>query len=310
MKRIFIVFGILAVFLAGFVVLKDQIIRSVVTTVAAKVTGTRVEINGFSLSVLSSTINITGFKMYNPSGFPEGLLVSCPKIKVIYDRATLFKPDRRFLVVDIELQELGLTRNQDGKLNVDALKIAHPSTASSSAPMRIDLLNLKIGQIVYKDYKGGAAPVVRVYQVNRSKSFKKIPTAQQLAVLVLAEPMKAIAIKNAEIYGAAMLTGAAILPVAVAATLIGKDNVRQIIDASFERVYAASLTTAKSMGRITKNDAQSGVIKASIQGAMVAFILRKSSDNRTEITISARKYMLPKLDIAGGVLYQVLDQFR
>jgi hypothetical protein len=35
--------------------------------------------DGFSLNILSSTIHISGFKMYNPSGFPEGILVSCPK---------------------------------------------------------------------------------------------------------------------------------------------------------------------------------------------------------------------------------------
>jgi hypothetical protein len=34
-----------------------------------------------------------------------------------------------------------------------------------------------------------------------------------------------------------MLMGVAVLPVAVAATFIGKDNVRQIIDASLEHVY-------------------------------------------------------------------------
>jgi len=62
------------------------------------------------------------------------------------------------------------------------------------------------------------------------------------------------------------------------------------------------------MGRITKHDASSGVIKANINGAMVALILRKGQDDKTEVTISARKYMFPKLDIAGGVLYQIVDK--
>ena len=52
------------------------------------------------------------------------------------------------------------------------------------------------------------------------------------------------------------------------------------------------------------------MIKANINGAMVALMLRKDVDNKTEITISARKYMFPKLDIAGGVLYQVLDKLQ
>jgi len=120
--------------------------------------------------------------------------------------------------------------------------------------------------------------------------------------------MKAAAIKNAEIYGTAMFAGVAVLPVAVAATFIGKDYVRQIIDARFEHVYEISLEVVKRMGRITKDDAQDGAIKANINGANVALQFRKKADNKTEITISARKYMFPKLDIAGGVLYQIIDK--
>jgi uncharacterized protein involved in outer membrane biogenesis len=211
MKKIFIVLGIVAVFLVCIAIFKNLIIKSVVTTVASRITGAPVHMDGFSLNVLSSTISISGFKMYNPSGFPEGILVSCPQITVIYDRASLFKQKRHFLIVEIELKEMGLTKNKEGKLNVDSLKTAQQSKSSAPIPMQIDLLTLSIGKIVYKDYTIGAEPSVRVYDVNKHKSYKGIPTAQQLALLVLAEPMKAASIKNAEIYGAAMLMGVAVL---------------------------------------------------------------------------------------------------
>ena len=64
------------------------------------------------------------------------------------------------------------------------------------------------------------------------------------------------------------------------------------------------------MGTITEHDVSSGVIKADINGAVVALMLRKGVGNKTEITISARKYMFPQLDIAGGVLYQILDKLQ
>jgi len=109
-----------------------------------------------------------------------------------------------------------------------------------------------------------------------------------------------------------MLTGVGALPVLAVATFtfIGKDSVQQIIDASFEHMYKVSLEVVKRMGTITEHDASGGVIKANISGAMVAFILKKGADNKTEISISARKYMFPKLDIAGGVLYQILDELN
>ncbi|MDD5129361.1 MAG: hypothetical protein PHO40_06915 [Candidatus Omnitrophica bacterium] len=310
MKKFLIVIGIVVIFLMVIAFSKNLIIKSVVTKAAFSITGAPVHMNGFQLNIFSSTINISGFKMYNPRGFPEGTLVSCPKIKVIYDRASLFKQKRHLLLVEIELKEIGLTKNKEGKLNVDELRLVKESKSSAPIPMQIDLLTLSIGKIVYKDYTVGTEPSVRVYDVNKRKSYKGIPTVQQLALLVLAEPMKEAAIKNAQIYGATLLTGVAVLPAALVATYIGKDYVRQIIDVTFEHLYKISLDVVKRMGSITKEDEPGGVIKANIHGASVALILRKAQENKTEITISARKYMFPKLDIAGGVLYQILDKLR
>ncbi len=308
MKKFFIMLGIVIISLACITIFKNLIIESVVTTAASRITGAPVHMDGFSLNILSSTMHISGFKMYNPGGFPKGILVSCPEIKVIYDRTALFKQKRHFLLVEIDLKEMGLTKNKSGKLNVDSLKIVQESKSASSIPLQIDLLTLNIGKIVYKDYTIGAEPSVRVYDVNIHKSYKGIPSVEQLALLVLAEPMKSAGIQGAKIYGVAMAAGAAILPVAAAATFIGKDNVRQIIDAGFEHVYKISLEVVKRMGTITKDDVSNGVIKANINGAMTALIFRKAAGNKTEITISARKYMFPKPDIAGGVLYQILDK--
>ncbi len=308
MKKIFIVMGIVVFFLIGIVLAKDFIIKSVVTQVASKMIGAKVHMDGFSLSLLKSTINVSGFKIYNPSGFPEGILVSCPTIKVIYDREALLKNQQHFLLLEIELKEMGLTKNKEGKLNVDSLKIVKEPKSSPTTPMQIDLLNLKIGKIVYKDYTTGSEPSVRVHDVNKQHSYKSIPSAQQLALLVLAEPMKAAAIKNAQIYGVAMLSGVAFLPVAVAATFIGQDSVQEIVHANFDHVYKISLEVVGRMGKISKDDASNGAIKANIKGSNIALALKKKSDNETEITISARKYMLPQPDIAGGVLYQILDK--
>lgn len=308
MKKFLIVLGIVVFSLICIAIFKNQIMKSVVTKVASNIIGAPVHMDGFSLNILSSTIHMSGFKIYNPSGFPEGILVSCPKIKAIYDRATIFKQKRHFLIVEIELKEMGITKNKEGQLNVDSLKIVQQFKSSEPIPIQIDLLTLNIGKIVYKDYTVGTEPSVRVYDVNKQKSYKGIPSVQQLVLLVLTEPMKDAAIKGAKIYGVVLLTGMAVLPVAVVATLISKDSVNGIIDASFEHAYEVSLEVIKRMGKVTKQDASNGVIKANINGAMVALQLKKKADNKTEITISARKYLFPKPDIAGGVLYQVSDK--
>src|ERR1017187_8691724 len=105
MKKFLIVLGIVVSFLVCITIIKDQVIKSVVTAVTSKTTGAQVHMDGFSLNILSSTIHITGFKMYNPRGFPEGMLVFCPKINNRYDWATLFTQKRHFLLVELELKE-------------------------------------------------------------------------------------------------------------------------------------------------------------------------------------------------------------
>jgi hypothetical protein len=308
MKKFLIVLGIVAFFLACVVIAKNQIIKSGVTMFVSKAIGAPVHMDSFSLNVLNSTIRISGFKIYNPGGFPEGVMVFCPEINIVYDRETLFKQKRRFLIMEVELKEMGLTKNKEGKLNVNSLKIMQAPDISQPVPLQIDLLNLRVGELVYKDYTKGPEPSVKVYQINQHKSYKGIPTLQQLAFLVRSELVKGAAIKNAEIYGVAVVTGVAILPVFVTAIFIGKDDVRQIIDVSFEHAYKVSLEVLKRMGSITKDDEANGAIKANIDGAMIALTLRKEADNKIQITISARKYMFPQLDIASGVLYQILDK--
>jgi len=307
MKKFIIALGIVVILLACITIFKNLIIKSVVTTAASRIIGAPVHIDSFSLNILSSTIHISGFKMYNPSGFPEGIMLSCPTIKVIYDRGALLQQKSHFLIVEIALKEMQLSKNKAGKLNVDSLKIVQQSKSTSSIPMQIDLLTLNIGKIVYKDCMIGTEPSMQVYDVDRHKTYKGILTAQELALLVLIEPMKSAAIKNADICRIDLVKRVAMLPVAVAETFIGKDSVQQTIDASFERVYEISLQEIKHIGKIIQDNPLGGVMKADINGATVVLMLRKEIDNKTKITISARKYMLPQLDIAAWVLYQIID---
>jgi len=306
-KKLLIVIGAAVLFLVCIMLLKDQIMKSGVTMVASQITGAPVHIDGFSFDIFTSTVHIAGLKIDNPDGFPPGVLVYCSKINVVFDRDALFKHRLHLISMEIELDQMGLTRNKEGKLNVDSLKIVKQPKASPPVPMQIDFLTLGIGKIVSKDYTGGTTPGIRVHDVNIHKSYKNITSAQQLAVLVLAEPVKAAGIKSAEIYGVSMLAGVAILPVTIAATFIGQDSARQTVDAASGHVYEVSLEVIKEQGRITREDAANGIIKADIKGAMVALKLDRTADNKTEITVSARKFMFPMPDIAGGVLYEVLE---
>jgi uncharacterized protein involved in outer membrane biogenesis len=319
MKKSLLWIVIIVIAIFGFAIVKDQVIKSVVTVVATEVTGAPVHMDGLSLGVFSQSVRITGFKMYNPPGFSRDILIDLPKISVACDIGALAKGKLHIPNVEIELKELGLEKNKEGKLNADSLKVVEegkkqggkqPEKPAPQMPLQIDSLKLGIGKVVYKDYSAGTTPSVQVYDIAIQKNYKNITSAQQLVALILAEPMKAAGIQGAKIYGVAMLAGVAVLPVAIVANFVAKDSAAQEFTAGFDEAYETSIAVLKGMGRIEREDKAAGVITANINGANVTVKLEKSADNKTQVIASARKYLLPKPEIAGGVVFEISKKMK
>lgn len=315
MKKIIVILAvvIIGLFLLGIV--RDQIIKTTISTVATQITGAKVTINDFSLSIFRQSVRIRGLKLYNPKGFSDGVIIDLPKVSVGYDLpALLFKRKLHLTLLDVDLKELGLEKNKEGKLNVDSLKIAQQDKVSEDKkpskqmPMQMDLVNLQMGRVVSRDYSVGKEPLVQVYDINLKKSYKDITSPQQLAALILTEPMKQAGIKGAAIYGVSALAGVAILPVAVVATFAGRDSVQETMDISIDKLYDISLGVLKHSGNVDKQDKASGVISAVVGGSDVDLKLKQVSAKSTQITISARKFMLPRPEIANGILYQINEE--
>jgi hypothetical protein len=80
--------------------------------------------HGLSVGVFRHSLRVSGFKMYNPEGFSKSALIDLPKAAVDYDLFSLLKGKLRLTRLDIELHEVLIEKNREGKLNVDSLKIA------------------------------------------------------------------------------------------------------------------------------------------------------------------------------------------
>ena len=318
MKKILRPIIIVIVILLGVSFAKDLIIKTVVKIAAEQITGAKVSIGGFSLGIFSQKVRINNFVMYNPGGFSKGILVELPRIHVNYDLFSLLRGKLHLSLVDINLKEMGLERNREGALNVDSLKIAQrqepkqgkKTEAKKAMEIQMDLVNLELGRIVYKDYSGAAEPTIKVYDINLKKSYKNITSAQQLVALILTEPMKQAGISGAKIYGISALAGAAFFPVAIATTLAGRDSVEQDFNVASDRLYVVCLSVLKDSGRVNSENKDSLVISAEVQGASVTVKLNKQSSRSTHVTISARKYFMPKPEIASGVLYKIQQKLK
>jgi len=304
---------LISIFALG--ILKDQIIKSIITVTATQVTGAPVRIERFSLGIFKQSVRISGFKIFNPSGFPEGILVDLPKINVDYDLGALINKKLHLIKVEVELKEMDLVKNKEGALNVDSLKVVkegkkHQAVPSKQMPMQIDELKLGMGRIVLKDYSSGGQLEVKVYDINLHKAYKNITSVQQLTALILAEPMKAAGIQGAQIYGVAMLAGVAVLPVAIVATFAGKDSVSEDLSVDFDRAFNASLSVLKKMGKVDKEDKNAGLIVAEVNSAKVELKVSKKANNKSGIFVSARRYLMPRPEVAAGVLYEIKGKLK
>jgi len=307
---------LVVVLLFGFCLARDFLIKSLIGSVASSITGAPVRVGGLSLSVIRQSVKISNFRMYNPRGFPKGILVDIPRMSVACNLGALFTGKIHLRQLELDIKELGMVKNKEGKRNVDSLKIAEKKPAEKEKrpakhlAMQIDVISLGMGRVVSKDYSVEGAPVVKVYDINLKKTYKNITSAQQLAALIISEPLKAAGIQGLEMYGVSMLTGAAALPVAAAFTFAGKDYAQQTFHVTTQRAYDVGLRVIKMLGKVTRENRARGIINAEVDEASVTFKLKKLSGKSTQVNISARKFGLPHPEIAAGVMYRLSEQLK
>lgn len=303
--------------LFAFSFMRDFFIKSLIGTVASSVTGSATSVGGLTLSVIKQTIKISDFRMYNPRGFPSDILIDIPKIGVTCDLGALIKGKIHLKELILEIKELGVAKNKEGRLNVDSLKISEvkPAEKKKQKPakqlaMQIDTMNLAMGRVVSRDYSVAGAPVIKVYDINLQKTYKNIESAQQLAALIISEPLKAAGIQGLKVYAASMLTGAAALPVAAVFTFAGKDFAQASFAVTMDKAFDEGLQLLKKIGSVKRENKASGIISAESNGTDVTLKLKKLDDKTTQITVSARKLGLPQPEVASGVIYQLTDRLK
>ena len=225
MNKISKVFIGIAIVLVALAFAKDFVIKMVVEAGASKVLGAPVHIGGVSVGLFKQSVRIKDLRVGNPSGFPAGTLIDIPEAGVDYDLGQIMKGNLHLPMVILNLKELNVVKNAQGKLNVDSLQVAQKKTAAGAAapaktmPMQIDTATLNLGKVTVKDYTKNPASVQTLDIGIHNKIYHNITSAQQLVLLVMVESMRPTALREAAIYGAASLLGVAFLPVGVADAL-------------------------------------------------------------------------------------------
>ena len=189
-RRIFLI--IVIVFCLA-VILKDQVLRMMVIYSASKITGAEVSIGRLSFGVINPSIKIKSCYLFNPRGFPNETLLAMPTIEARYKKDALFKKPLHLNTLAVDIQEIVVVKNKDGKLNIEALDIFKKENKprhKKTAVLEVDTLTLNIDRVIYKDFTQGENPVVRKFDIGiKNKTYKNINNMEQLATIILSESL-------------------------------------------------------------------------------------------------------------------------
>lgn len=319
MRRILTVLAVAAGALAAAAIMKNVLLKAMITAAAGACTGTKVVIDSVDAGITKASVRIKGFRMYNPAGFPpDEILADIALIRVDYDISALMKKNIRLRFLGIKLKEAVIIRNKNGGLNVNSLKFVEEYQAAKKAgkqipslPMRIDVFDLQIGKIAFRDFSAGAKPLFKVYDVGLSRAYRNVTSPQQVAMTILSESLRVSGLKQAAVvYGVAALTGAAVLPAGVAVVFAGKDSAQADFNVTQAAVFQAAAAVIREMGAFRSQDTAAGIMKATLQGCHVAVKITQVKGTMITVTVSARKYLLPRPQIAAGVLYEIAARLK
>ncbi len=304
---------------AGVAILKDLVFRVALTSALTSLLGAQVSARSASIHVLKPGISIHRLEVAQPGKFTDGKLMRLRDLYVRLDVAALMRGQIHVPELVLKFQEVHVIRNAQKQLNVDALKIMEDAKKPSEKPgntpaelprFQIDRAVLSVERVVYTDYTKikNSRPKVEVFdQVVKEKTFENVTSVRQLALAVLSQAIGPTAIKSTAIAGAAILSGVGLLPVGVLAVAVAKNSASQTFLVDSAHLFDEIQAFLRESGSLKNADKKNGTLEAIVQGHRVRVAVERLSGRVTKVTLSARKYLIPKPRFAAGLLYQ-LDQ--
>ena len=192
---VFILFAIIAV-------TKNLVTKIVISVGVQAITGLELNIKSVNIGIFETLISIKDLKIFNPDGFEERFMADAPEIYADYNIEDLLKKKIHFSEIRLDLKELVVIKNRDGELNVNSLKVVkkkqsvRAKAGHKRSNLEIDVLQLKIGKVTYKDYSSGRTPKVREYNININERYRDIKDSRTFARLVLFKALVNTGISN------------------------------------------------------------------------------------------------------------------
>lgn len=195
----------LVVLVAVLFVFRNQVIKAGISMGTKQVTGLNLEIAKLDVELSKTFVEVAGLRLENPSDFQDRTMVDLPLVYINYHLGDILKGNIHLEDLKLHLKEVMIIRNKDGKLNLDALKVAQkekagetkpapapaePGKAAPPPPIQIDNLELKIERVIFKDYSISADPIVQTFDVNIDEKHQNITDPDNLVKLIISKALR------------------------------------------------------------------------------------------------------------------------
>jgi len=187
---IFIVIVIIAISFG-----KDIIIKNILLGMLNSASKVEIAMDNMKVGLTKTLVDIEGLKLSNPGGYKEELMAEFPRIYVDYNPFALFKKKLHFEEVRLDLKKLTVVRNKESRVNVDSLLITQAIKDNTKTKeqkkarlegFQVDLLKLKIDEVIYKDYTRGRIPTITKYDIYINEEFHNIDNPYSFVALIIA----------------------------------------------------------------------------------------------------------------------------
>ena len=201
MRKLFIIVSIIFVLLVAVFLGKNLIVKTSVKAGVKAMTGLKLNIKSMNIGILNSLIGINGLQLFNPPGFVDELMVDLPEVYVDYDLGAFIKRKVHLEEVRLNLKEFSVIKNEKGELNLDYLRVVkgekeekvegeEEKEKTKMPELQIDVLELKIGKVVYKDYSKGTPPKSKEFNVNIDERYENITNPRAFISLIIVKALK------------------------------------------------------------------------------------------------------------------------
>jgi hypothetical protein len=189
MKKTIVVLGIIIVFLVVFLLSKDLIVKTAVTQGIKAITGVTLEVESIKVGIFKQVVAIKNLKLFNPPGYADKLMADIPEIYVDYDLAAFFKGQVHLREIRLNLKEMAVDKNNQGKVNLESLQALQPKGQGKMPQFKIDLLKLDIGKVLYRNYSVKGKPQIKEFNLNIHERYENITEPYSLVAVIISRAL-------------------------------------------------------------------------------------------------------------------------